>query len=184
MGGDVTQQAHTPGPSPASREGGNPGSEASRTHPSPALRERGGPQARGEGTRAPRTSKSIRQAAREFRRAATPTEQLLWEALRNNRLGGHKFRRQHPVGRFVLDFYCHEERLAIEVNGGIHQRQQVADRERQETLESMGIRFIRLPAERAQEDLPGALEAIQQALTTGPSPASRERVEALPGGPR
>jgi very-short-patch-repair endonuclease len=60
-----------------------------------------------------------------------------------------KFRRQHPVGKFVLDFYCESLRVAIEVDGGIHRdpEQRVADLDRQAVLENLSIRFIRIPAQ-------------------------------------
>jgi len=90
-------------------------------------------------------------------------------------LASRKFRRQHPVGRFILDFYCDEERLAVEVDGPVHETQRQADGERQQILESMGIRFLRLPAALVEGDLPAALAAIQRALTPDPSPTERER---------
>jgi very-short-patch-repair endonuclease len=62
-------------------------------------------------------------AARDLRIRQTAAEVMLWEALRNRRLDGVKFRRQHPVGPFVIDFCCPERRLAIEVDGGIHAAQ-------------------------------------------------------------
>ena len=143
--------------------------------PSPASRERGGlPQAsRGEGGR--RSSDSVKGAARQMRKEPTRSESLLWSALRNRRLASRKFRRQHPVGRFILDFYCDEERLAVEVDGPVHETQRQADGERQQILESMGIRFLRLPAALVEGDLPAALAAIQRTLSPGPSPAERER---------
>ncbi len=141
--------------------------------PSPAQRERGDPQGRGEA--GPRSSANVKGAARQMRKDPTRSESLLWSALRNRRLASRKFRRQHPVGRFVLDFYCHEERLAVEVDGQVHETQRGADRERQQILESMGIRFLRLPAALIESDLPAALTAIEEALSPGPSPAQRER---------
>ena len=143
--------------------------------PSPASRERGGlPQAgRGEGGR--RSSANVKGAARQMRKEPTRSESLLWSALRNRRLASRKFRRQHPVGRFILDFYCDEERLAVEVDGPVHETQRQADSERQQILESMGIRFLRLPAALVEGDLPAALAAIERAFSTGPSLAQRER---------
>jgi very-short-patch-repair endonuclease len=60
------------------------------------------------------------QNARSFRKNPTIAEQRLWDALRNRKLGGFKFRRQHPIGSLVLDFFCHEKALAIEVDGGVY----------------------------------------------------------------
>jgi len=114
---------------------------------------------------------AVKQAARELRREATRSERLLWDALRGSRLAGLKFRRQYPLGRFVLDFYCPAIRLAVEIDGDIHDTIQVADKERQTMLESIGIRFVRLPAELVESDLDAALAAIKQAGGFNPSPA-------------
>lgn len=62
----------------------------------------------------------IFENARALKHAATEAEQALWQELRNRKCNGYKFRRQHPVNRFVADFYCHELKLVIEVDGGIH----------------------------------------------------------------
>jgi very-short-patch-repair endonuclease len=95
---------------------------------------------------------------------------MLWAALRGNRLAGLKFRRQHPMDRFVLDFYCPEKRLAVEIDGEIHQAQNAADEERQKALESMGIRFVRLPARLVEDNISVALERIRSATVSDPSP--------------
>lgn len=88
-------------------------------------------------------------AARRLRREETPGEAVLWDALRNRRCLNLKFRRQHPVGKFVLDFYCELLRVAIEVDGSVHLEpgQKVKDIDRQTILEGVGIRFIRVPAD-------------------------------------
>ena len=106
----------------------------------------------------------IRSPPRLLRKLPTRSECLLWEGLRGRRLDGRKFRRQHPVGRFVLDFYCPAEKLAIEVDGSTHDSSVKADEERQEILESLGIAFIRLPAELVETDLPAALAIITTTL--------------------
>jgi very-short-patch-repair endonuclease len=65
-------------------------------------------------------SATTKALAAELRKNMTDAEKVLWQQLRNRKLGDLKFRRQHPVGIFILDFYCHEKKLAIEVDGGIH----------------------------------------------------------------
>ena len=102
-------------------------------------------------------------AARELRRPQTPTEALLWEALRDRHLDGLKFRRQHAIGRFVLDFYCHELRLAVEVDGAVHlvPENRASDAARQAELEATGVRFVRIPANLVETDLTRALERIR-----------------------
>ncbi|HEY9766381.1 MAG TPA: DUF559 domain-containing protein, partial [Chroococcales cyanobacterium] len=63
------------------------------------------------------------ERAREFRKEPTPSESLLWEALRKGRLDGRRFRQQQPIGHFIVDFYCPSEKLVVEVDGPIHEQQ-------------------------------------------------------------
>jgi adenine-specific DNA-methyltransferase len=102
------------------------------------------------------------EVARDLRARSTLGEQELWSALRRKQLGGRKFRRQQPVGPFVLDFYCPEERLAVEVDGSIHDDAEQArlDAERQSLIESLGVRFVRLSNAVVLNDLPSALRTI------------------------
>src|SRR5664279_1481205 len=82
--------------------------------------------------------------ARELRNQPTDAERILWMYLRT-RPGGYKFRRQHPALNYILDFYCHLLKLAIEVDGSIHDEKDIiaADIARQKNLEAQGINFIR-----------------------------------------
>ncbi len=114
--------------------------------------------------------------AREQRRQPTRAEKRLWNALRNRQLG-QKFRRQHPIGDFVLDFYCARAALAIEIDGPAHARQSRSDEWRDAQLKRIGIRVLRLPEEQVNSNLPGVLKAIKCALTgltPNPSPFRRE----------
>ena len=95
--------------------------------------------------------------------------------MRNGQMDGRKFRRQHPVGRFVLDYYCHAEHLAVEIDGAVHQETKDRDAERQQLLESIGIRFLRLPAVLIEEDLNAALRFIREAIASRKAPLSRAR---------
>lgn len=104
------------------------------------------------------------QAARDFRKIATPSEDLLWRALRNRQLDGIRFRRQHPIGPFVTDFCCPGRRLIVEVDGGIHSQQLEQDRQRQLMLEAQGYRFLRATAEDVEQSLPSVLNQIRAAL--------------------
>ncbi len=112
------------------------------------------------------------EVARVFRKEPTPSEDILWQALRNRQVDGRKFRRQQPIGAFVLDFFCAEERLAVEVDGPIHASQREADQMRQELIESLGVRFVRIPAETVEHDLPAALSAIRAAFAPDETAAS------------
>lgn len=85
----------------------------------------------------------IKPLAREMRKAPTPAEEVLWQRLRRKQLSGCRFRRQHAVGRFIVDFYCAEARLIIEVDGSIHEYTAEEDAIRQEYLESLGLTVCR-----------------------------------------
>jgi very-short-patch-repair endonuclease len=74
--------------------------------------------------------------AKELRRNQTDAERTLWTHLRDRRLEGYKFRRQRPLGRYIVDLICLEEMLVVEVDGGQHSWQQLYDSERNEWLES------------------------------------------------
>lgn len=103
------------------------------------------------------------EIAKRLRREGTAEESVLWEALPARRLEGRKFRRQQPVGPFVVDFFCAAERLVVEVDGGVHESQADLDAERQALLESTGLRFVRLADNMVRSDLPAALRAISDA---------------------
>ena len=105
------------------------------------------------------------EVARTFRKEATASEAVLWRALRGRQLAGRKFRRQQPIGPFVVDFFCAEERLIVEVDGAIHDTQQEADAYRQSLIESLGLRFVRLPAVMVETDLDTALQRITQSYS-------------------
>jgi len=109
-------------------------------------------------------ARRMRDVAREFRKEPTPSESLLWEAIRGRQLDGRKFRCQNPISVFVVDFYCSEEKMIVEVAGAIHAAQQKGDRERQEILESLGLRFVRISSETVERNLPLALAKIREAF--------------------
>lgn len=98
----------------------------------------------------------------------TPTEQMLWSALRDRRARGLKFRRQHPVDNFVLDFYNAEHRLGIEIDGGVHAspEQRERDASREAILLAKGIRLVRIPARLVERDMEAALESIRAAIAS------------------
>lgn len=84
--------------------------------------------------------------ARQLRRQQTNAEQLIWQLIRNRNLSGYKFRRQHPICGYILDFYCYDVKLAIELDGGghNHDEQRLYDDERSRRLGREGIRILRL----------------------------------------
>ena len=97
----------------------------------------------------PKHSKSasdhMRARARELGTNSTVPERILWELLRDRRLAGAKFRRQHPVGPYIVDFYCQSHRLVVELDGRSHDDRGVPDEQRQNYLESVaGLRVVRI----------------------------------------
>ncbi|MBN2257435.1 MAG: endonuclease domain-containing protein [Anaerolineaceae bacterium] len=112
------------------------------------------------------TLKARRVLARLLRRNQTEVEGYLWQFLRDRRLGGFKFQRQHPVGRYILDFYCHEKKLAIELDGGQHgfAEQMARDQQRTIALEDAGIRIIRYWDNEVFTNTDGVLDDILEKL--------------------
>ena len=111
-----------------------------------------------------------RELARSMRKTPTAAEELLWERLRSKRLAGLKFRRQHPVGRFVVDFYCVDCGIAIEVDGPVHDSQDTEDSARQQSLEERGIRFVRFTNESVLRDIDRVLRDIVSTLAAANPP--------------
>ena len=86
---------------------------------------------------------STTSRARQLRKNSTEAERALWQQLRAARLNGHKFRRQVPFERYLVDFVCFEARLIVEVDGGQHTDQQPYDTQRTAWLEAQGFRVLR-----------------------------------------
>jgi very-short-patch-repair endonuclease len=114
-----------------------------------------------------RLPEDIRHLCRELRKSMTPAEQLLWECLRDRRLAGLKFRRQHAIGHYIADFYCHEHRLIIELEGSVHDRPEQAehDKVRKRELEAQGFRVLIFRNEEVLNDPEGVLQRILEAIT-------------------
>ena len=121
----------------------------------------------------PELRQRMRQVARTFRKEPTQSDSLLWQELRNRKLEGRKFRRQRPVGPFVVDFFCREERLVIEIDGPIHRGQSTTVQERQQLLEAAGLQVIRVSSTGVETDVNAVLNKIRQEFA--PHPLSRER---------
>jgi very-short-patch-repair endonuclease len=118
--------------------------------------------------------------ARQLRQTPTEAEKLLWKALRRNQLGGVSFRRQHPIGRYVLDFYCPSAGLAIEVDGGQHAagQQKEIDVRRDQWLAANGVRMLRFWNNEVLSNLQGVLQTI--VLDLEKTPSRREDRADLP----
>ncbi|MBN3582554.1 DUF559 domain-containing protein [Algoriphagus aestuarii] len=92
-----------------------------------------------------KASPEIFRRAKELRSRLTPAESVLWERIRAKRLNGLHFRRQHPISKYILDFYCHQFQIGIELDGEIHDQsdQKLRDMERQKDLNALGIYILR-----------------------------------------
>jgi very-short-patch-repair endonuclease len=104
--------------------------------------------------------------ARTLRQQPTPAERLLWSKLRNRQLDGIKFRRQQPIGEYIVDFVSFDKRLIIEVDGGQHSEHglKARDNAREQTLTSSGYRLLRFWNNEVLQNIEGVVEKIRQAL--------------------
>jgi len=104
--------------------------------------------------------------AQLLRRNETKAEKLLWEKLRNNQLGGLKFRRQHPVNIYIADFYCHKFKLIIELDGDYHdqEEQKQKDEVRTEVLRLNDLKIIRFKNEEVEQDINQVLTTIKNKI--------------------
>jgi very-short-patch-repair endonuclease len=120
-----------------------------------------------------RVNPFLRKAARSMRGRPTDVEDALWWRLRGRKLSGLKFRRQHPVGRYVADFVCLEAKLIVEADGAQHDP--VADRVRSEDLFGLGFRVLRFSNERVRADIDAVcveiVDVARQRLATPHPPA-------------
>lgn len=112
------------------------------------------------------TSGGIMKLAGELRRNQTLAEKTLWQALRKRNLKGHKFRRQHPIGRYIVDFYCHSAKLVVEVDGSIHDILSVKEYDivREQEIAALGLHVLRFSNEQVLTNLDSVVEEIISAL--------------------
>ncbi len=106
----------------------------------------------------------LKDRRRDLRRRSTPAEKLLWEQLRNNKLG-FKFRRQYSVQGYVVDFFCSEKRLAVELLGGIHKKTKRYDDYRKKYLEAFWIKILEFRNEEVEANMRKVLSEIKHHLT-------------------
>jgi len=106
--------------------------------------------------------------AQALRKNETKAEDILWEYLRARRMLGLKFRRQHPINQFIADFYCHELKLIIEVDGEVHEKndQKAYDSARSAYLKKLGIHILRLKNKEILADLKKTLHELEKSLQT------------------
>jgi very-short-patch-repair endonuclease/restriction endonuclease S subunit/predicted nucleotidyltransferase len=121
------------------------------------------------------------QKAREMRKKQTPAEDLFWELVRNRRFMDLKFRRQHQLGDYVADFYCHEHRLVIELDGGVHDAQHKKDRKRDAWMKAQGYTVLRFMNEQLLDDPESVLNKIAASIEL-PLPLGEGRGEGAKHG--
>ena len=115
------------------------------------------------------TTDNLTHRARELRRRSTEAEKMIWHRIRSKQLEGYKFRRQQPIGTYVVDFVCFEKRLIIELDGGQHAIDQQRDRNRDSRLGEEGFMTLRFWNHDVMQNLEGILERIRERLLA-PSP--------------
>jgi len=117
-------------------------------------------------TSSPEQWAKLKPLARQMRHQPTHAEDMLWKRLRNRQVGNAKFRRQHSILGFVVDFVCIERHLVIEVDGSIHEEpdQHAYDLQRQSRLEAAGFQVLRFSNAEVQQHLDEVLEAVGEAL--------------------
>ncbi len=106
-------------------------------------------------------SPRLKQTARTLRKNMTLGEVILWQHIRRRQIKGYQFLRQKPIGEYIVDFFCKELMLAIEVDGESHEGRQREDEERQEKLKKLGVRFLRFQDSHVKQDLANVLKRIE-----------------------
>jgi very-short-patch-repair endonuclease len=107
-------------------------------------------------------SAKIFENAKALRRSSTEAEEKLWQELRTKKLNGIKFRRQHPINKWIADFYCHEKKLVIELDGSIHNEKEIAeyDAGREKDLKELGMNVIRFRNVEVMTNIEAVLKII------------------------
>jgi very-short-patch-repair endonuclease len=120
------------------------------------------------------TWKVLKPAAKKLRQEPTEAEKTLWNALRRKALCNLKFRRQHAIGQYIVDFYCTQKKLIIELDGPIHQFTKEEDSFRQRYLESLGFLFLRFKNDEVLNDLENVLLTISKTISDHNEPPLSE----------
>ncbi|WP_261365015.1 endonuclease domain-containing protein [Anatilimnocola floriformis] len=110
----------------------------------------------------PRNGALFNERAREMRQAPNDAEAAIWHLLRDRKLGGFKFRRQHPLGNYIADFFCPDAGLVVELDGKSHQGKEEADAARQAWFVERGFAVIRYTNHDVNENAEGVAELIWQ----------------------
>ena len=119
--------------------------------------------------------KQMNGLAKTLRKNLTDSETRLWKYLRAKQCGGLKFRRQEPIGNYVVDFVCYEKRLVIEVDGGQHAEEKYKDAARDGWLRKQGFKVLRFWDNEVLKNTEGVLELIRESVTPSPHPSRQGR---------
>ena len=111
-------------------------------------------------------SELIFSRSKTLRKNVTDAEKLLWHRLRNRKVEGCKFRRQHPIGKYIADFYCHEKRLVVEIDGSVHHKSEILENDLNRTavFNQYGIDVIRFTNEEVLNYVDNVLRVIAMKL--------------------
>ena len=110
----------------------------------------------------PASSKT--EITRKLRRNSTDAEKRMWRELRDQQLGGAKFRRQHPIGPYIVDFCCLERRVVVELDGGQHAVRSASDQRRDRWFETQGYQVLRIWNHEVMANIEGALRRILEVI--------------------
>ncbi|MFO7667928.1 MAG: endonuclease domain-containing protein [Desulfobacterales bacterium] len=111
---------------------------------------------------------NITSLARKLRKRSTDTEKLLWRYLRAKQLEGFKFKRQQPIGNYIVDFVCFEKCIVIEIDGGQHAVEKKKDKERDDWLKKQGLKVLRFWSNEVLINTKGVLEVIRKHCLSHP----------------
>ena len=130
-----------------------------------------------------RADRVIRGRARQLRRDMTVPERTLWSILSDGQMDGHRFRRQYPIGGFIVDFFCPAARLVVEVDGDTHAERTEYDRRRTRWLAAQkGVQVVRVSNLDVLTNLEGVHDLILERLRAGPLPDPPRSQKCLQGG--
>lgn len=120
-------------------------------------------------------TRKFNKIARMLRERSTNVEKLLWQRLKSRQLEGYKFRRQQPIGTYIVDFVNFEKRIVIELDGGQHAIKKDSDKKRDGWLTAEGFEILRFWNNEIFENIEGVLEVIRKRLLSPPSPSHQGR---------
>ena len=106
--------------------------------------------------------KYVIQIAKKLRQNMTDSEKVLWSKIRKKQLNGLRFRRQHPIGRYIADFYCNELKLIVELDGNVHEKRKEYDENRNRFLEAGGYTVLRICNDEIENSIDDVLEKIKK----------------------